>query len=71
MGISKKELKDMNAYFRALNYISVGQLYLLDNPLLKEGSPYKYQYAHTVCRGLLPYKPHHLRSTLSQTEHRT
>ena len=35
-GISKKELKDMNAYFRALNYISVGQLYLLDNPLLKE-----------------------------------
>lgn len=36
MGILKKELKDMNAYFRALNYISVGQLYLLDNPLLKE-----------------------------------
>lgn len=36
MDISKKELKDMNAYFRALNYISVGQLYLLDNPLLKE-----------------------------------
>ena len=36
MGISKKELKDMNAYFRALNYISVGLLYLLDNPLLKE-----------------------------------
>lgn len=36
MGISKKELKDMNEYFRALNYISVGQLYLLDNPLLKE-----------------------------------
>lgn len=36
MGISKKELKDMNAYFRALNYISVGQLYLLDNLLLKE-----------------------------------
>ena len=36
MGISKKELKDIDAYFRALNYISVGQLYLLDNPLLKE-----------------------------------
>ena len=36
MGISKKELKDMNAYFRALNYISVGQLYLFDNSLLKE-----------------------------------
>ena len=36
MGISKKELKDIDAYFRALNYISVGQLYLLDNPLVKE-----------------------------------
>lgn len=42
MGISKKELKDMNAYFRALNYISVGQLYLLDNPLLKE----KLKWSH-------------------------
>lgn len=36
MGISKKELKDIDAYFRALNYISVGQLYLLYNPLVKE-----------------------------------
>ena len=36
MGISKKELKKLDAYFRALNYISVGQLYLVDNPLLKE-----------------------------------
>lgn len=42
MGISKKELKDMNAYFRALNYISVGQLYLLDNPLLKEELKWSY-----------------------------
>ena len=30
-----KELKKIDAYFRAANYISVGQLYLLDNPLLK------------------------------------
>ena len=36
MGISNKELKRIDAYFRALNYISVGQLYLVDNPLLKE-----------------------------------
>ena len=28
-------LKKMDAYFRALNYLSVGQLYLLDNPLLE------------------------------------
>lgn len=33
--LSKKELRKMDAYFRALNYLSVGQLYLLDNPLLK------------------------------------
>ena len=33
--VSKKELKKLDAYFRALNYLSVGQLYLLDNPLLK------------------------------------
>ncbi len=30
------ELHNMNAYWRAANYLSVGQIYLLDNPLLKE-----------------------------------
>ncbi len=30
------ELRLMNAYWRAANYLSVGQIYLLDNPLLKE-----------------------------------
>ncbi len=29
------ELNVLNKYFKALNYLSVGQLYLLDNPLLK------------------------------------
>ena len=29
-------LKRMDAYWRAANYLSVGQLYLLDNPLLQE-----------------------------------
>ncbi|MGM9849486.1 MAG: phosphoketolase [Bacilli bacterium] len=29
-------LKKMDAYWRAANYLSVGQLYLLDNPLLEE-----------------------------------
>ena len=29
-------LEKMNAYWRAANYLSAGQLYLLDNPLLKE-----------------------------------
>jgi xylulose-5-phosphate/fructose-6-phosphate phosphoketolase len=34
--LSKAELKAMNAYWRAANYLSVGQIYLYDNPLLKE-----------------------------------
>ena len=35
--LSKNELIKMNKYFMALNYLSVAQLYLLDNPLLKRG----------------------------------
>jgi xylulose-5-phosphate/fructose-6-phosphate phosphoketolase len=34
--LSAKELKLMDAYWRAANYLSVGQIYLYDNPLLKE-----------------------------------
>ncbi|MBE0604431.1 MAG: phosphoketolase family protein [Deltaproteobacteria bacterium] len=30
------QLQRMNAYWRAANYLSVGQIYLYDNPLLKE-----------------------------------
>ena len=30
------ELRKMNAYWRATNYLSVGQIYLFDNPLLKQ-----------------------------------
>jgi xylulose-5-phosphate/fructose-6-phosphate phosphoketolase len=33
--INNKELALLDKYFRASNYLSVGQLYLLDNPLLK------------------------------------
>ncbi len=34
--LTKVELNKMDKYFRALNYLSVGQLYLLDNPLLRK-----------------------------------
>src|ERR671926_394798 len=30
------ELRKMNAYWRAANYLPVGQIYLYDNPLLKQ-----------------------------------
>src|SRR4051812_28763548 len=29
------ELRNIDAYWRAANYLSVGQIYLFDNPLLK------------------------------------
>lgn len=34
--LSPELLRQINAYWRAANYLSVGQNYLLDNPLLKE-----------------------------------
>lgn len=40
--LSDGELQDIDAYFRAANYLSVGQIYLLSNPLLKE--PLKIQH---------------------------
>jgi xylulose-5-phosphate/fructose-6-phosphate phosphoketolase len=34
--LSPEELQTINAYWRAANYLSVGQIYLYSNPLLKE-----------------------------------
>ena len=34
--LSPEELERIDAYWRAANYLSVGQIYLLDNPLLRE-----------------------------------
>ena len=34
--LSPAELERLDAYWRAANYLSVGQIYLLDNPLLRE-----------------------------------
>ncbi len=34
--LSADELNRIDAYWRAANYLSVGQIYLLDNPLLRE-----------------------------------
>jgi xylulose-5-phosphate/fructose-6-phosphate phosphoketolase len=35
-GLGRAELRRIDAYWRAANYLSVGQIYLLDNPLLRE-----------------------------------
>lgn len=42
-------LKNINAYWRAANYLSVGQLYLRDNPLLKE--PLKIEHIKNMLLG--------------------
>ena len=34
--VSRDELRLLDAWWRAANYLSVGQIYLLDNPLLRE-----------------------------------
>jgi xylulose-5-phosphate/fructose-6-phosphate phosphoketolase len=34
--LTAEEVRRMNAYWRAANYLSVGQIYLSDNPLLRE-----------------------------------
>src|SRR5574339_97131 len=34
--LSKAELRSIDAWWRAANYLSVGQIYLYDNPLLKK-----------------------------------
>src|ERR1700722_17799227 len=34
--LGAEQLRGIDAYWRAANYLSVGQIYLLDNPLLRE-----------------------------------
>ena len=34
--LGPQELKNIDAYWRAANYLSVGQIYLMENPLLRE-----------------------------------
>jgi xylulose-5-phosphate/fructose-6-phosphate phosphoketolase len=34
--LSREEVRKINAYWRAANYLSVGQIYLYDNPLLRQ-----------------------------------
>jgi xylulose-5-phosphate/fructose-6-phosphate phosphoketolase len=36
MDLSQDEIRKIDAYWRAANYLSVGQIYLYDNPLLSE-----------------------------------
>lgn len=46
--ISPEFLYKIDAYWRAANYLSVGQIYLYDNPLLKEGLQLKHIKPHLI-----------------------
>jgi xylulose-5-phosphate/fructose-6-phosphate phosphoketolase len=46
--LSSELLARINAYWRAANYLSVGQIYLYDNPLLKE--PLKLSHVKPLAR---------------------
>jgi xylulose-5-phosphate/fructose-6-phosphate phosphoketolase len=47
--LSRDLLQKMNAYWRAANYLSVGQLYLYDNPLLR--SPLEQRHVKPMLLG--------------------
>jgi xylulose-5-phosphate/fructose-6-phosphate phosphoketolase len=47
--LSQELLQKMNAYWRTANYLSVGQLYLCDNPLLRE--PLKLSHVKSMLLG--------------------
>jgi xylulose-5-phosphate/fructose-6-phosphate phosphoketolase len=47
--LDSSELQRIDAYWRAANYLSVGQIYLLDNPLLRE--PLKIEHIKTRLLG--------------------
>ncbi|HTR35765.1 MAG TPA: phosphoketolase family protein [Bryobacteraceae bacterium] len=47
--LSPELLRRMDAYWRAANYLSVGQIYLYDNPLLKE--PLKVEHVKPMLLG--------------------
>jgi xylulose-5-phosphate/fructose-6-phosphate phosphoketolase len=44
--LSPELLRKMDAYWRAANYLAVGQLYLHDNPLLRE--PLKLEHVKSM-----------------------
>ena len=49
------ELRALDAYWRAANYLSVGQIYLLDNPLLRE--PLRPRARQAAAAGPLGHHP--------------
>ena len=49
VSLAPEQLRKIDAYWRAANYLSVGQIYLYDNPLLRE--PLKLSHVKPCCWG--------------------
>ena len=47
--LNRKQLKNIDAYWRATNYLTVGQIYLCDNPLLRQ--PLKQEHVKQLLLG--------------------
>src|SRR6266498_1077862 len=47
--LASEELHRLDAYWRAVNYVTVGQLYLRDNPLLRE--PLRIEHIKSLILG--------------------
>ncbi len=63
--LSPELLHRMNAYWRAANYLSVGQIYLYDNPLLKE--PLKLSHVKPLVVGHWARRPARISSMCIST----
>ena len=48
--LSPAELQQIDAHWRASNYLAVGQIYLFDNPLLRE--PLAASMSNRACSGI-------------------
>src|SRR5713101_6369760 len=48
--LSTELLSKISAYWRAVSYLSVGQIYLYDNPLLKKPRKLRAEYPHASRR---------------------
>jgi xylulose-5-phosphate/fructose-6-phosphate phosphoketolase len=64
--LDDRMLSQMDAYWRASNYLSVGQIYLLDNPLLKK--PLKREHVKPRLVGHWGTTPASISSTFTSIE---
>jgi len=46
--VATEDLQRVHAWWRAANYLSVGQIHLLDTPVLRDHSTWSYATSSTV-----------------------